>query len=547
MKKFLSLVICLALSLGLLSGCNGSVEHYVDMMGLLKDMNNIKEGEFSLELSYSDKSVDRSAEASAQEDQLTSLYSSFDFSADGSFSYDKKQTQMSLNLIDEDGTSTELTDIITIDKDSYVDMSALLDVLAPILLESYGNVDMYSDILSEYFGTIMDGKDYIFFEDSSTGDTQTEVNELGAKLNGIIFETVAEMDVVTFEDNSYKIVLSGDNFKKVATPLFTDISDNAAEYAEILSGMWNSMDMDSSESMFVEIPSAVDLEKTIADIADEMLDELDSDLSPNDTYTVSLSFDKATGTYQYGMEMVYGEEKSSIKVDSTITKAEVADISPPNSYLTFEELQTNIEEFSLSPLDPGSDTSASEDNSGTTLNYNTETANLQSFIDRDFSTYENLHSYDFELESGNTYSVPLVSSEDINVYDGSLMIESPGMWQYVIPFDNYDYGDTAKSFIEWYVKDDYDTDYENPSNSDMLVSPDESMAAMSFSFDDPDYGRITMIYVAMIVTEGEEILMLNLDVYHKYMEAADYSILSDLGSLIGTDFTALIDLNTTTM
>lgn len=525
MRKLLAHVLCLALVMAMLSGCSQNKDNtYDDMMALLQNMSEFSEGEFQFDMSA--ESLDESESDNPLAESLD-IYDITGLTIDGQISTERQIAKMSVTTRDSEENLTEMADLILIGDDTYINISKMMDGIA--LIVGYTTQD--DGLFDQYVNTLLDGNEYLYSVEDESWTTQGDTSSLPP--SGLVsdyFALVKEHDAVTYEDNVYTITLTGDDLKDTLVKMVTDFQENSDVYANYISDILSSS---SYEDFSSYLPSADDMGTLISDFADGMLTEInDADLTEL-TLTQKISYDENTSTYCMDTNIT-SQNEFSFDFTLSLVNKEIGGITAPSSCITVEELQNNMENFSSGTGIEEIFDSGDTDLPAYEINTNSD---ISTFVNRDLTAYDNLESYDFTSDSGKVYSVARITTTNYNFNEGMLSSESPGMIQYFMPYPSYD--ETAKEFLQWYVEDDFNSGYSNPAISDIIVSEDETIAAGAFSYDDTDYGRISMVYVAALSDDGEDILFMNIDVYHDLMEDIDYAILSDLSDLINISITDL--------
>lgn len=532
MKRLLALALCAVMMIILATGCSKkSDDAYNDMMALLGDMAKFSEGEFNIGLSvngFDDSGQEAVQDLASYNIQGLRLY--------GPISTEKHLAQISLDIEDSKGSAVELTDIIVIGDDTYINLEKAIDGVMLIADPD----DDETMLAAEYFDVLLADNEYMYSIIDGLWTAQKESVPLSeSKLSSDYFAVVKEKDAVTYKDNAYTISLTGKDLEGILVNLATDMKENAGSYADYFSDILDSSAYGDPTGL---LPFDDDLEATISNYGDAMLSGIDdADLSEL-TLTQVISFDKATDTYSMDTSVNFNDE-FSFDFDISLTNKEIGSITAPSSYITSEQLMENLTNL-LSGVDPqdifnGEDSTTQEPPTYAII----KSSEISSFLNPVLSGYTSLETFDFDGTSGGKYSVPRMAVPNYGFSNGTLSSESDGMMQYFMAYTGENY--TAKEFLQWYIEDDYSYEYRNPGISDIIVSEDESIAAGAFSYDDSYYGRISMVYVAVIVNNGEDILLMNIDVYHDLMEDSDYVILSELSNLMKFSITDLYAASST--
>lgn len=541
MKKIIAAILCIVLLIcTIIIYASREKRAYSAMIKLLTNMDNVAEGEMSIEFSFPgyDKDEGILSAASAKGDnavsKLTKAFLESDISGisvNGITSYEKQQMQMSIDYSRSNGESEGLTEIITIGDESYVNMSEMLAFISPLVLADSGNSANYT---GNFFTALMDGNEYIYAGDSGVWDSDNQLTSTVKKLSKSFYSYLADLNIVIYGNNAYSFTLEGESYRYVLTGILTDIKDSSDLFS---SAIISALDQAGISYLGASLPEVSELSDELTGFLNSQISDLNYNNADGLKMTGTVSYDKESKTYTQKLNFMKNNE-SIFEITNSVVDTAVVEVAVPDRYLTHEEFDKNFGDLRNFLSIYGNA------GNGKTLIYITkESDTIQPFVGRAPTDLESdntndytsdntiLQFYDYTAKSGTVYSVPLLVSDKIETKNGALIAESPGMWQYFFSFNKNE--DTAKTFLERHVRDNYNLYYDSPSNSNMTISHDESLAVMSFSYDNAEYGKTTMIYVVMVSESGEDILLMSIDIYHDYMEDLDYSILEELSAIIG--------------
>lgn len=543
MKKFIPAILCLILLAGTLTGCTDESEMaYASMIKLLENMYSITEGEISVELSFPGRADFEQPEASGKnsiaESELIKAFweSEIDnISVDSSMSMEKQQLQMAIGYSSANGESGSVTDIIVDGGESYVNMTKMLDFVSPLI---WNNTSNFADYRAKFFTAIMDGSEYVYAGDPGIWESEDSFASIASNLVKSFYTYMSPLDVVTMRDEVYYYTLEEEDYRYVATGIMSEMKNNSETLAGSIIG---ALGLGNIGLLKTELPEVSAFSAELANYLNDQIRNLNSNDTSGLKMAGSIGYEMESEVYTQSLTF-FVDDEPVIAIKCSVSAKEAGEIAAPEIYLTREKFEENLEKESSSLYRSG-DTVYSPNLVYTAIPAEamvpfvvttaSDTAEDPNATDGAETppAFTNLQPYDFTAKSGAVYSVPLFISDYIKTYSDVLIARSHGMWQFYESYIND--GDTAKSSLERYVQDIYNLNYNNPSNSNMFVAPGESVAAMSFSYDNPEYGKVTMIYIAMVSSSGEDILLMSIDMYHDFMEDVDFAILDELSGIIG--------------
>ncbi|MCL2827153.1 MAG: hypothetical protein FWD99_00245 [Oscillospiraceae bacterium] len=489
MKRTIAILTIVALLLGTLVGCVTPLSDVDDFLALWEEFLEQREYSFTGEMTM--QMEDPEAIELGMEAVNTGLT--------GTVSLDHLEMQMTITLSLMEGTPDMTVNTIATEDGLFFDMGGMLQFMFDLIFAELG-----MGLISIDIAQLLDGNRYVVLPVSAEQDAADALFTpvfIGKSL------TYEELEAhLTRADDVFILILEGEILERA----MDDVAEMMDQFNFDFGELAEEMGMDGTEFDWGESIGEVDYSDA------RLVTRLSRD---GDSFRQVVEWD-IPGEFTSRMDVVY-----------TVREVEPLDLPEAMTLPEFVDFMENLDFDEMLP-DFGGGFGA-EHEPIYDIVYTLTELNL---TDHTLPADSLLQTVALPDGFGGETAVTVTAGVDFFPGDWSVDSGTERLWFRYISWYDMD----AMEAVKWMAGNDWELFFSQMTFSDLRTNRDYSIAIMASEILANGLERYLCIYMAQVIPETGEVILLDLTLVVDFMREEDYEIVAELGEHVGVDLLAFI-------